>query len=562
MKVFPDGKLYIISGCPCDPDYEHTLYWPNKEGQHAYFLTKAKYRVDNMSYQRAKRGRVRVQYKVEDLYDCNYIAFQNSSFGNKWFYAFIDDVTYVNNITSEISYTIDVIQTWITEMDLQQCFVVREHSVTDVAGDNLVPEDVETGEMMYLLPPQKMIPPSGMSIVVEQASGADGTPAGGGFYGRTFQQLNINANYGSDPTSIGAIKDLLTELCVWDNQNAITSIFMAPEVIMDEIKKGTTPGNAQLDYTLTPMTPLKRSDGSAVRNKKMNTYPYTYLEVTNYGNDMRKYAYEYFSSWQGVEHSPRFVVYASVARTLSITAVPAGYKTIPVGENFGEAITYNGFPECAWSTNQFANRAIMSALSGAVGALSGAVSGGLPGALIGGAMGALQGRMSGQVGGAVNLPYKDLPFPTIGEREDLGGKRVDRKSEATSRGAKAQVEAAISLASTPIRPLTSHFHGGDANDLFNGNHWGFSWAQMVPTDQFIDRIDDYFSRYGYKTNLIKVPNISSRPQWNYVQTIGCKIGGSIPCTDEMEICNIFNRGVTFWKHPENVCNYSLDNSPT
>ena len=147
MKVFPDGRLYIISGCPCDPDYEHTLYWPNKEGQHAYFLTKAKYRVDNMSYQRAKRGRVRVQYKAEDLYDCNYIAFQNSSFGNKWFYAFIDDVTYVNNITSEISYTIDVIQTWITEMDLQQCFVLREHAATDNVGDNLLPEDVDTGEI-------------------------------------------------------------------------------------------------------------------------------------------------------------------------------------------------------------------------------------------------------------------------------------------------------------------------------------------------------------------------------------------------------------------------------
>ena len=49
---------------------------------------------------------------VEALYNCNYLAFQNASFGGKWFYAFIDSVEYVNNVTSEVTYTIDVMQTW------------------------------------------------------------------------------------------------------------------------------------------------------------------------------------------------------------------------------------------------------------------------------------------------------------------------------------------------------------------------------------------------------------------------------------------------------------------
>ena len=563
MKVFPDGRLYIISGCPCDPDYEHTLYWPNKEGQHAYFLTKAKYRVDNMSYQRAKRGRVRVQYKVEDLYDCNYIAFQNSSFGNKWFYAFIDDVTYVNNITSEISYTIDVIQTWITEMDLQQCFVAREHSVTDAVGDNLIPEDVDTGEMIYVDYPRKLIPDKGTSmsanlgIAVAQASGANGAPVDGGFYGNTFEQININTNYGADKTSAGAIRDLLTELGVYDNQQAVTSIFMYPTSLTALLTKTDAASGGGLQFAPNERIDLKRSDGSAVKNKKLNTYPYTYLEVNNLGSTTKKYAYEYFIG------APSFFVYGSIANTFTITAVPAGYKTVSsLALDFDNSISYNGFPECGWSTTDFANRGLMTMLSAGVGALNGAITGGAPGALLGGALGAFQGKISGSIGSAATMNYKDLPFPTIGQMGPNDYFTPNDAAKFEQRRVDAQTQIASALASTHIRPLNTSPHAGNANDLFNGGWYGFVYAQKQPHPQFIDRIDDYFSRYGYKTNQIKIPNISSRPQWNYVQTVGCKIGGSIPCNDEAAICSIFDRGVTFWKHPENVCNYSLDNSPT
>lgn len=554
MKVFPDTTLKILSGCPCDPDYEHTLWFANETTQRNYFSGIAKYTVNDMSYQRAKRGRIRVQYKVENLYDCNYIMFQNTAFGDKWFYAFIDDVTYVNNITSEISYTVDVMQTWLFDMQLQQCFVEREHSVTDTVGDNLIPEDVETGEMIYVDYPRRLIPDSELKIGVAQASNANGEPVDGGFYGNTFEELNINLNFPATASGAGAVRDLLTELSVWNNQNAVTSIFMCPSSILALLQKqdSATPGG--LLVAANERTALKRSDGTNVKNNKLNTFPYTYLEVNNLGNDLKKYAYEYFVG------APQFQIFASIANTVTLTGVPAGYKTNnTLATDFDNAICYTGFPECAWSTSEFANRGIMTMLSGAVGALNGAMTGGIAGAAVGGVIGALQGKMSGQIGGASNLNFQDLQ--PVGAREDLGGTRLDRNSEITQRGKKSQIEAAISLASTPIRPLSTSTRLGNANDLFNGGWWGFAYAQKQPHPQFIDRIDDYFSRYGYKTNRIKVPNISSRPHWNYTQTIGCKIGGSIPCQDEKLICAIFDHGVTFWKNPGEVGNFSLDNSP-
>ena len=111
MYIAPDTTIRILKNVPLDATYEHTLYWSTLTSQRDYFIGKTKYLFQNQSYQRVNKGRLRIERKAEDLYDCNYLMFQNSAFGNKWFYAFITGVNYVNNITSEIEYELDVMST-------------------------------------------------------------------------------------------------------------------------------------------------------------------------------------------------------------------------------------------------------------------------------------------------------------------------------------------------------------------------------------------------------------------------------------------------------------------
>ena len=73
--------------------------------------------------------------------------FQNTSFGIKWFYAFITNVEYINNETSEITIEIDVMQTWHFDYTVNQCFVEREMAATDDIGGNLVPETLNWANM-------------------------------------------------------------------------------------------------------------------------------------------------------------------------------------------------------------------------------------------------------------------------------------------------------------------------------------------------------------------------------------------------------------------------------
>ena len=75
-------------------------------------------------------------------------------------------------------------------------------------------------------------------------------------------------------------------------------------------------------------------------------------------------------------------------------------------------------------------------------------------------------------------------------------------------------------------------------------------------------IDDVFTRIGYKVNTTKIPNITGRQYWNYVQiNSGEELGvGAVP-TKYMDIINqCARRGVTIWHNHANIGDYNLNNT--
>ena len=148
MYIEPGTNIRLLKNVPLDNTYNHTLYFSSKTNQSNYFIGLEKYNLANYSYIRKGRGTARVGILADKLYDCNYMMYQNSSFGNKWFYAFITSVEYINNETSEITFEIDVIQTWLFDFNLRQSFVEREHTETDRIGEHILPEPVELGEYL------------------------------------------------------------------------------------------------------------------------------------------------------------------------------------------------------------------------------------------------------------------------------------------------------------------------------------------------------------------------------------------------------------------------------
>lgn len=137
-------QLYICKGIPTDKTYNHVLRFRSDSSRFAYFTSKSVLHLTNYTYQRLEHY-LSVGVNAETIEPCNYIVFQNADFSDKWYYAFIDKVEYVANETSRIYFTVDVMQTWFNQVVMPSCFIERSHTNTDNVGDNLVPEDLETG---------------------------------------------------------------------------------------------------------------------------------------------------------------------------------------------------------------------------------------------------------------------------------------------------------------------------------------------------------------------------------------------------------------------------------
>lgn len=99
--------------------------------QRAYFAKHAVTSVNDCTYVR-KTGRIRLEFPTATVAQCNYISFTNTAFENRTFYARIMDYEYINNVTTEIRYGIDYFQSFMFDVEYENCLIQREHlSETD-----------------------------------------------------------------------------------------------------------------------------------------------------------------------------------------------------------------------------------------------------------------------------------------------------------------------------------------------------------------------------------------------------------------------------------------------
>ena len=144
----PNSDVVLCRGVPIDSDYKHTLYFDSVAAQNNYFFSKAFKQFHHVSYQRERRNVMTLETPSSELYGCNYLLFKNTSYSEKWFFAFVDLVEYVSDTVTDIYYTIDMMQTWMFQYTLKQCFVAREHSATDNLFENTKNESVGYGKLM------------------------------------------------------------------------------------------------------------------------------------------------------------------------------------------------------------------------------------------------------------------------------------------------------------------------------------------------------------------------------------------------------------------------------
>lgn len=130
MAIQPHTNLRLLK-LPFTIDNKNQLTFTNKNTQTSYFLGLPHLEIDNISYQR-KDSIIRYPAHIDSIIEYNYCMYQNENYGDKYFYAYIIGMRYINDGMTEIAIQTDAFQTWQFDITFKQSFVEREMiSVSD-----------------------------------------------------------------------------------------------------------------------------------------------------------------------------------------------------------------------------------------------------------------------------------------------------------------------------------------------------------------------------------------------------------------------------------------------
>lgn len=549
MVIVPDTDIILIES-PLKLDNYNQITFDNATSQYNYFISLNHLEYDGCTYQR-KDGVIRYTTdrevdsyapRFEDLLKYNYCMYKNDSYKDKWFYAFVTDCKYINDGLTEITIETDVFQTWQFDIIYKNSFIEREHVSNDTIGAHTLPEGLELGE--YINQAVSMTEESSINFlnvtgthknyvciaVTETGLGvAQPSPDYNGVFGGctylvfpTFADargyIDFSDNHFSSDNKVSAFM-VPYDIAIqgsgfsWETYNSggynFQYAFIQPTSLPTLLRNVTISKPSVLDSNYSP------------RNKKLLTYPYCFLNISNNSGSYANYMYEYFTNIDGSYTSNcNFIIEGSVGVGCSIKLLPLHYKygntaLSSYAENFSEGLDAGKLPTCSWLNDTYINWLTANAVNIPLQILSGVGE-----SVVGGVTGNAKGVTSGLSGitNTVSQVYERSLMP------------------ATAKG------------------------GVNQGDYNFGKNLTYSIYKRSIKNETAKIIDYYFDMYGYKVNELKTPNIHKRSNWDFIKCIDVNLEGNIPEKDIAKIRDLFNNGCTFWHTTSYFLDYSRTNS--
>lgn len=539
------------------------------DDQWNYFSNLPHLYLENATYQR-KEGVIRYPttdgISYDELIRYNYVSYKNEAYANKTFFAYVKGMRYINDGMTEIEIETDVFQSWQFDIVYRKCFTEREHVKNDSIGLHTVPEGIETGPYMYQQQSKKSkfadtwvendVDDKFCIVVATSDTGFphsgkwtenteyNGVPNGFWYiaFPNAFNLHNwIHAMESLPSSKIDAIYCIficyssiagITDVSDFESVTWRDYTFLCAPVLYEE-----TPGRI---YP-TQMKPKQIYDDRIIgksyrpKNNKLFCYPYRFITVSNNAGQTNHYRYEWFKDGYGdVSRILEFDIYASISPGLNIKLFPVRYNDVafwnypgtdygPAYANFSEGLDGPKLPMCGWNSDAFLNwlsqNGVNLSLSTAVNVTEIVAGAGLIGTGAGAAMG---------------------PSLIVSGAAGIGNSIKEGVQNA-------------------LEPDTAK-GGANSGTLNFACKRLFTPYQMSVNDEYAKIIDDYFTMFGYKVASLKIPELHSRKNWNYVKTMDCNFTGDIPGDDLVKLRGLFNNGITLWHNPSTFLDYSQSNN--
>lgn len=541
--VAPNGNIWLLRGVPIDMAHTKTYRPKSAADQFTAFSAYKKYTLTEQTYIRHSINSIRVEFSADDVIDCNYMIFQNSTFSGKYFYAFITDVEYVSNNTCRIVFDIDNLQTYYFDIDFLPSIIDREHSKTDNIGDSTT-ADFYIGKYdvcnSYATIGDGIVPISELEdfvIVIVTTKLLDNPTSPLIRYYYTTGNLTgyMRSNCVSfirlanlSEAEVTEIDNMLNNYIAnnGDGINGIVDIYCVPQIFIHDYSfSGSYVVNVadkvtRIEVPVETVANDSKLDGYTPKNKKLLTAPYSYGVLTTPTGQTKNITYE---QWNKVYDSHLGVYYNTVYIETSLLAGIADYRITPKAYNGYDysqtnSLSVQSFPQVPINIDAFTNWSSQNKNSFLASTISLGIS-------------ALTNALTLNASGMMNNATTAMGMTA--NNADLKNQSVGVNSASSS---------------TAIWAYPDHY---------------FRMARMTIDAESAKIVDDYFTKYGYASGELKTPNFwnaTGRTKYNYCKTQEANIKSKsattgVPMGALSDIVNIFNNGVCLWETISDVGNY-------
>ena len=498
----PQTTIYLCQDTGIDDN--NKPYFSSNSTMVSWLMGKAKTSFAQYSYQRAdERQYCVVDYDFYEALNCDIIMWQNAGHSQKWIIANITSIEWMNPNATKIYFEVDPYCTFCGDIEWQASMVEREHVDNDWQGTTPnwemqgVAESVDF-EPTYVSNETSIMATPNAYVVISPYNETGDISFTGTIKNGIFQGLTETVFHG--PDAEGQLNAMLRIIGTADEANLqnIIGIFSVPvQAINGTVEETTT------------VPPWVTGSTAIYNNSKLYCSQYCICQVESMNAQSVTYRPELFASLTAtINFKTEFYLSGG---TGGFICYPAGYGggTRDVKE---WGLICNSFPAGSWVGNNYAQWQATSGTNAFVQGVTGVIGAGLAGVATYASGGLAAGLLVALSGGAASI------------------------ANYNSTVAKAKKGSAIVGGSAGANPNLSAASGD----------YGAVIRWMTPRPGEMKSLDNYFDKYGYRVNLLKVPNINTRPLWNYVKTTEAHVGGNFPKAYRTAIEGMLNRGVTFW----------------
>lgn len=586
-------NIRLLSNVPFSNDYKNTRWFDTKAIQENYFTSKpVVHTMNQANFQRIDAYHyVAVNKNIDDLWGTNYLMFQNAQYNNKWFYAFVTKLEYVQKNTTKVYFQIDVFQTWKFDMNFKPSFVVREHCKLWNADGSPVINTIDEGlnygveyDTVYAKHFELnegyrwLVMVTKTPVHTEGEKGIDpsyiGVPQPLSYYVVPFKGnktptilLGSNDYAVTQPTRI--LKELYTNEKATNN---IVSLFVSEHIGLSvdvRLSSGGSPDVMTINHSNATVSSVVIQDSSLYmlhikglenfnakvtsvsedkyasytkpKESKLLMYPYTVLVLDDFRGSRMEYKNEYIE-----EKGIKITTKGSLGVTNKVSYGIDKYSSRGTATAYQKTNNEHALFNTSSNDIPIINDMLTAFLQGNKNSIENQKSS----ILFNGSMNAISNGLS-MVGSLSKNPVAPVD-PLVLAQGAVNMTQGVGNTVLELQGIEAKQQ---DIGNMP--PQIGKMGSNTPYDY--GNGYSGIWVikkQIKPEYQEI--LENFFNMFGYKVNRVKTPNFHTRKYWNYVETKNCNITGNFNNNDLQELKAVFDNGITFW-HTDDIGNYSLEN---